>query len=142
MHNRTRKGGGETKWPEKDERQSGVDYRIRFFTHKGKEILLVDLSNCTPAEVEQISRKVPDYVTTKPPKSVLLLADFAGASLDQNTVWTMKESAVFDKPHINKTAWVGAEKFPEELKNELTKFARREFPIFKSREEALEWLVS
>src|SRR2546429_9167909 len=94
MHNRTRKGGGETKWPEKDERQSGVDYRIRFFTHKGKEILLVDLSNCTPAEVEQISRKVPDYVTTKPPKSVLLLADFAGASLDQNAVWTMKESAV------------------------------------------------
>src|SRR5438132_5282546 len=80
----------------KDERQSGVDYRIRFFTHKGKEILLVDLSNCTPAEVEQISRKVPDYVTTKPPKSVLLLADFAGASLDQNAVWTMKESAVFD----------------------------------------------
>ena len=127
----------------KDERQrSSIDYRIRFFTHKGKEILLVDLSNCTPAEVEQISRKVPDYVTTKPPKSVLLLADFAGASLDQNAVWTMKESAVFDKPHINKTAWVGAEKFPEELKNELTKFARREFPIFKSREEALEWLVS
>ena len=33
----------------KDERQSGVDYRIRFFTHKGKEILLVDLSNCSPA---------------------------------------------------------------------------------------------
>src|SRR6266487_2367751 len=79
---------------------------------------------------------------SKPPKSVLLLADFAGAYLDQNAVWTMKESAVFDKPHINKTAWVGAEKFPEELKNELTKFARREFPSFKSREEALEWLVS
>jgi len=126
----------------KDERQrSSIDYRIRFFTHKGKEILLVDLSNYAQ-RVEQIARKVPDYVTTKPPKSVLLLADFAGASLDQNAVWTMKESAVFDKPHINKTAWVGAEKFPEELKNELTKFARREFPIFKSREEALEWLVS
>ena len=109
----------------KDERQPGVDYRIRFFTHKGKEILLVDLSNCTPAEVEQISRKVPDYVTTKPPKSVLLLADFAGASLDQNAVWTMKESAVFDKPHINKTAWVGAEKFPEELKNELTRAGKK-----------------
>src|SRR5436190_21916922 len=102
----------------KDERQSGVDYRIRFFTHKGKEILLVDLSNCTPAEVEQISWMVPDYVTTKAPKSVLLLADFAGASLDQNAAWTIKRSAAFAKPHMNNIAWCGGGKFPEQLQNE------------------------
>jgi hypothetical protein len=41
----------------KDERQSGVDYRIRFFTHKGKEILLVDLSNCTPAYEEMVRHR-------------------------------------------------------------------------------------
>ena len=109
---------------------------------KGREILFVDLSNCTPGEVEQIARKAPEYVTARPPGSVLLLADFTGASFDQNAIWTMKESAVFDKPYIKKTAWIGAESFPEQFKNELMKFARREFPAFKGREETLEWLVS
>jgi len=30
--------------------------RIRFITHQGKQILLVDLSNCSTAEVEKIIR--------------------------------------------------------------------------------------
>jgi hypothetical protein len=126
----------------KDEQERPrMDKRIGFFSHKGKEILLVDLSNCKPSQVEQIARKVPDHVTAQPPNSVLLLADFTGATFDRNAIWTMKESAVFDKPHIKKTAWIGAESFPEEFKKELTSFARREFPIFDSREEALAWLV-
>jgi len=54
----------------------------------------------------------------------------------------MKESAVFDKPYIKKTAWIGAVNFPEEFKNELKSFARREFLTFTTREEALEWLVA
>ncbi len=126
-----------------DERERpSIDDRIRFFSHEGKEILLVDLSNCKPSEVEQIARKVPDYVTARPRNSVLLLADFTGTSFDRNAIWTMKESAVFDKPYIKKTAWIGAEKFPEEFKNELKHFARRDFPVFTTREEALEWLMA
>jgi hypothetical protein len=34
--------------------------RIRFIAHEGKQILLVDLSNCFAAEVEQILRALPD----------------------------------------------------------------------------------
>ena len=40
--------------------------RIRFIDHEGKRILFVDFSNCNAGEVEQISRRVPDYVTTQP----------------------------------------------------------------------------
>ncbi len=53
----------------------------------------------------------------------------------------MKEAAVFDKPYIKKTAWVGAEHFPEEFAKSLKSFSRREFPAFETREEALAWLV-
>ena len=114
----------------KDERERpGVHDRIRFFKHKGKEILLVDLSNCRSSEVEQIARKAPDYVTARPPGSVLLLADFTGASFDQNAVWAMKESAVFDKPYIKKTAWIGAESFPENFKKELKNLPGGSFPL-------------
>jgi hypothetical protein len=42
-----------------------------------------------------------------------VLADFTGASIDVEAIRAMKESAVFDKPYIKRSAWVGAEKFPE-----------------------------
>ena len=53
----------------------------------------------------------------------------------------MKESAVFDKPHVKKSAWVGAENFPDEYSKSLRSFSLREFPAFSTREEALAWLV-
>lgn len=53
----------------------------------------------------------------------------------------MKESAVFDKPFIQKSAWVGTENFPEAFSGDIRSFSRREFPTFKTREEALTWLT-
>jgi hypothetical protein len=115
--------------------------RIRFITHQGKQILLVDFSNCSPSQVEEISRTVPEYVTVQPLASVLLLVDFSGASFDEEAMRTMKESAVFDKPFIKRTAWIGADKFPGLFRENLKNFSRREFPTFEKREEALAWLV-
>ena len=54
----------------------------------------------------------------------------------------MKEAAVFDKPYVKKSAWIGAEKLPQTFSQELRKFSRREFFIFDTREEALLWLVT
>ena len=115
--------------------------RIRVIREKKKEILLVDLSNCRPSEVEAIARVLPSHVTTRARGSVLLLVDFSGASVDEETVRTIKETAVFDKPYIKKSAWIGAKNFPYKFYTEITHFARREMPTFDSREEAVEWLV-
>jgi hypothetical protein len=115
--------------------------RIHLINHHGKQVLLVDLSNCSAAEVEKIARAVPEFVTTRPRGSVLILSDFTGASFDEEAVRAMKESAVFDKPYIKKSAWVGAESFPKPFKDNLKSFSRREFPTFKNREEALNSLV-
>ena len=50
--------------------------RLRFISHEGKQILLVDFSNCSAAEVEKVCRAVPELVTTLPRNSVLILSDF------------------------------------------------------------------
>jgi hypothetical protein len=114
---------------------------IRLINHHGKQVLVVDLSNCSAREVEKIIRALPEFVTTRPRSSVLVLSDFAGASFDQDAIRAMKESAVFDKPYIKKSAWVGAESMPEASRENLKSFSRREFPTFKTRQEALDWLV-
>jgi hypothetical protein len=115
--------------------------RIRFIAHQGKQILLVDLSNCLGAQVEKTVRAVPELVTTRPRNSVLILSDFTGASFNEDALRAMKEAAVFNKPHVKKSAWVGAENFPEVFSESMKSFARREFPSFETREKALTWLV-
>ena len=115
--------------------------RLRFITHQGKQILLIDLSHCSTAEVENIFRAVPNLVTTRPRGSVLILSDFTGASFDQEAVRIMKETAVFDKPYVKKSAWTGAKSLPQAFVDDLISFSRRDFTIFKTREAALAWLV-
>jgi hypothetical protein len=117
------------------------DGRIRFITHQGNQILSVDLSHSSAAEVAEVMRELPETVTTHPRGSLLILSDFTGASIDEEAMRVMKETAVFDKPYVKKSAWVGAGNFPPEFVDMLRSFSRREFPAFKSREEALAWLV-
>jgi hypothetical protein len=40
----------------------------------------------------------------------------------------MKEAAVFDRPFIKKTAWVGAENIPEVFSESIRNLSRRDFP--------------
>jgi len=120
---------------------NAVHERIRTVIHQGKQVVLVDFSNSSAIEVEKLARAVPDYVTAQPLGSVLLLVDFTGASFDQDALTAMKECAVFDKLYIKKSTWLGAENVPHAFEKELKAFSRREFPTFKTREEALNWLV-
>ena len=115
---------------------------IRIVEHKGKKILLADLSHCTPREVEKIALLVPSYVTSEPRGSVLLLADFTGAEFDRIAIDRMKEGAVFDRPHLKRSAWVGIESLPKVFYEHIKNFSQRDLPAFKTREEAMDWLVS
>jgi hypothetical protein len=118
-----------------------MDDRIRLITHQGRAILLVDASNCSPAELLQLSRIVPQHVTTEPRSSVLLLVDFTGAQFDREAISSMKKSAVFDRPYIKKSAWVGTENLPRVFYEHIKVFSQRELPTFKTRQEAMDWLV-
>ncbi len=85
---------------------------------------------------------VPSYVTSEPRGSVLLLADFTGAEFDRIAIERMKESVVFDRPHLKRSAWVGIERLPKVFYAHIKSFSQRDLPAFKTREEAMDWLVS
>ena len=115
--------------------------RVRFVHHHGTPILLVDVSHCPADEVSKVAREVQRIVTTQPRKSVLILSDLTAAQFSRDTVTCLKEVAVFDRPYVKRAALVGAESVPEVFYKALKHISRREFPRFKTREEALEWLV-
>jgi hypothetical protein len=114
---------------------------VRFITHQGKRILLIDLANCSAEEVMKIVGEVQRMVTAQPPKSVLTLSDLTGAQFSRAAVTRMKEVAVFDRPYVKRAAMVGAEHFPRVFYDALKIFSQREFSRFKTREEAMDWLV-
>ena len=116
--------------------------RIRWISYRGTEILQVDFSQCTAEQVQKVAQEVADYVTVRPRDSVLVITDFTGASFNKDALRTMKETAVFDKPFVKKSALIGTETLPRQFYEDLKTFSRRVLPIFESREEALEWLVA
>ena len=72
---------------------------------------------------------------------VLILTDFAGGSFNRDALLAMKETAVFDKPYVKKSALIGTGSLPREFYEGMKSFSRRELPIFSSRKEGLKWLV-
>ena len=119
-----------------------MEERIRFITYKGKPVLLVDVSNCTTAEMIKLASLLPAHLAAEPRGSVLLLADFTGSKFDKAAFESLKQATVYDRPHIKRSAWVGTEALPKIFHENLKAFSQRDLPTFKSREEALEWLVA
>jgi hypothetical protein len=115
--------------------------RIRFIVHKSHNILVVDVSHCTSAEAIRLAKLVPAFVANHPKGSVLLLADFTGAEFTRELGQVMKEAAVFDRPYLKRSAWMGVDSIPHVIYENIKSFSQRDLPSFKTREEALEWLV-
>jgi hypothetical protein len=122
-------------------KRAPVHERLRFLNRDGKQILFVDLCDCSARGVEEVVRKIPDLVATLPLGSALVLTDFTGASFDQDAVMALKEAAVFDKPYIKKSALVGTASLPRHVYDGMKNFARREWGVFQSRTEAFDWLT-
>jgi hypothetical protein len=53
----------------------------------------------------------------------------------------VNSASVFDRPFVKRAAFVGAQSLPKVFYEALTTFSRREFRKFKTREEAMDWLV-
>jgi hypothetical protein len=118
------------------------DDRLRFIQHKGTNVLLIDMSQASKQDLLILLPRIKAVVTAEPRDSVLVLADFTGSQIDKDVATRMKEVLVFDRPYVKRAAWVGAEDLPHVFYENFKTFSRRDLPLFKTRDEALEWLVA
>lgn len=126
-----------------DDTVSGTSQeRVRFIRHKAHDILLIDFSHCPAAEILLLLEQIRALIARKAPGSVLTLADFSGAEVDKKVATRMKEVLTLDRPYVKRSAWVGTESLPHVYYENMKSFSQREFPTFKTREEATEWLVT
>jgi hypothetical protein len=116
--------------------------RVRFLDHDGHRILLLDCTDCGPDEPPEVFEQAQSAIAAEPPHSMLTLADFTGAQFNRKAADQMKVTATYNRAHVLRSAIVGAEDVPDVYYHNLVSFSAREFPAFKTREEAIDWLVS
>ncbi|HEY3973523.1 MAG TPA: hypothetical protein VGM18_10995 [Candidatus Sulfotelmatobacter sp.] len=121
--------------------QDSPQERLRFVKHKGHAIYVVDFSHCDAKEMTLLLDQVRADVARHPPGSLLTLADIGGAHFDKAVATKIKEVLVLDRPYVKKSAWVGTESLPHVFYENFKSFSQRDIPTFKTREEAMDWLV-
>ncbi len=115
--------------------------RLRFIEHRGQRVLLIDFSHCSRDEMLMLLADIAETIAEEPHGSVLTLADFEGATIDKEIAMRIKETLVFDRPYVKRSAWVGTQDLPKVFYENFKTFSQRDFPTFKTREEALDALI-
>jgi hypothetical protein len=118
-----------------------MDDRIHFIEHKGKQILLLDFSHATAPQMQLLLEYTRATVARHARESVLILANYDGAEVDHAVAMKIKEVLTLDRPFVKKSAWIGAERIPKAFMENFHSFSQREIVTFKTRQEALDWLV-
>ena len=117
--------------------------RVRFITHKGKQVLLLDYHGLhDEAEALAMVEERKRLVTSQPKSSVLTVADIGGARLSKAVLSKVKEANVYDLPYVRRAALVGVDA-KQKLKVEAVEtFSHHHHELFATLAEALDWLVS
>src|SRR6204780_1457280 len=118
-----------------------MDHRFYFVEQKGKEIPLLGYSQTDAQQMQLLLEHVRITVAKHPRESLVTLADFTGATVDHAVAMRIKEVLTLDLPFVKKTAWVGSESIPHAFMENFHNFSQREIVTFKTREEAMDWLV-
>ncbi len=118
-----------------------LDERLHFIKHKGHPIFVIDITNCSAKEILLLIELVRTDVARHAPGSLLTMTDFTGAEIDKHVATRIKEVLVLDRPYVKRSAWVGTESLPEVFYEHFKNFSQRDLPHFKTREEAMDWLV-
>ncbi|MGA9308576.1 MAG: hypothetical protein WBW31_24480 [Candidatus Sulfotelmatobacter sp.] len=121
---------------------ASLEERLHFIKHKGHAIYSIDFTHCNAKELMVLLDLIRADIARHAPGSVLTFVDVTGAQVDKQVATRIKEVLVLDRPYVKRSAWVGTDSLPHVFYEHFKNFSQRELPSFKTREEALEWLVS
>ncbi|MDP9268413.1 MAG: hypothetical protein M3P27_08840 [Acidobacteriota bacterium] len=116
--------------------------RVRFITHKGKQVLLLDYHGLTDeAEMLAMVEERMRLVTAQPKGSVLTVADVGGSQMNKDVLIKIKEANVYDLPFVRRAALVGLDAKQKQQLEAVETFSHHHHQLFATLAEALDWIV-
>jgi hypothetical protein len=123
--------------------KEGSMVKTQFVNYKGKRVLVEDFTNLKPGpEFKNYTIEAQAIIASQPPKSVLAVFDATGSHFDSNILNVMKEFTRANTPYIKAAAVVGITGLLQVALSAVAKFTGREFVTFKTRDEAMDWLIT
>jgi hypothetical protein len=117
--------------------------RIRAVLHKGKEILIVDVSNSRGADTSiDILAKAREQIDCRAPGSVRLLTDVTNTHYDAAGAEAMKAYSKANTPFVKASAVVGVVGIKRVLFQAVIKLTGRRIVAVDSVEAGLDWLAA
>lgn len=115
--------------------------RVRFETHRGKRILVVDGTDAPADAYADILREGAAAVTAEPPGSVLLATVVKGARYGTGAAERLKAYSRAIRPHVRASAVVGLSPMHRVIFNAIRPFLHASVKDFATLIEAREWLA-
>ncbi len=118
--------------------------RTRFIQHRGKDIILLDYSKLTiEAETLAEIEKSRQFIgKLQADGSHLTLTDGTDAHYTPRVLEALKVLAAHDKPFVKAGAVVSNSRVVRVVVAAVAVFTGRHLPVFPTRDEALDWLLS
>ena len=115
--------------------------RLRLLTHKGKEIIFLDFSNCHVDEVFKVIELAEKIIRVQQHNTVLTLSDVTDTRYNRDVIRALKEFANENKPFVRAGAVIGIDGLKKVVYDAVMKFSGRNLPAFDDVEKAKDWLV-
>jgi len=110
--------------------------------HKGKNIVLVNLANCSPQTTFSVLDEAAAVIAKSAPISALILTDSTNAIYNSEVSTAMKNFSSKNTPYVKGSAVVGADAMRKVLVAAIRVATKRDIKTFDTREQAMDWLVS
>lgn len=116
--------------------------RVRFIKHKGKDVLIVDVSDSRNAEENiDVIVKARERIDVQAPKSLLLLTNVTNAHYDPKAADAMKAYSKANTPFVKASAVVGVTGIKRVIYQAIVRMTGRHIATFDTVEQALDWLA-
>lgn len=116
--------------------------RVKFIQHSGRDILLLDFSECSAGDACSVIDQAIPVIKTRQPDSLLTLTDVTNMRFDDKLSQKMKEFTAHNKPYVRAAAVVGVTGLKKILFDAVMIFSKRKFHAFEDREKAKTWLTA
>ena len=116
---------------------------IQKIQRKGREIVLLDLTNVTDPEVgvRKIAAAKAWFARQTPDRSLRVCSDATGSRYDARILEALKDLATHNVPYVGVAAAVVPTALHRVALNVASLFSKRRFTAFSTREPALNWLA-
>ena len=116
--------------------------RARFIDYRGRRIFQLDCSGCTAQEITAIIAETARQVRSEPLASVRTVTVAGGGRFDQETIRQLKELTKGNAPYVDRAAVVGISGLYKVVIMAVSAFSRRNFHLFDTLDEALDFLAA